>query len=342
MIKRLTDFYKKHRYAFIWTVCYIAVMWVVLHSLFHFDMFSWRHWGILMRAHLRGFPGFVFGILMLAAGPMYVATTMLIVRTGKPLFTIPLPQVPEPVRRLIPTRASKEADKSAESSDTPEPAAEPVHELPGNLPGELRGAFLRAREKPAFEFATVPASAPVSADTPVATDDQLVPDGLPLPTDFGFDDAPVAAPAMGDFPTFTTLNFDDAPATSASPEPADTNTAPAIPDIAAPDPEIVPVVDYIKSTGRDYQITDGIILCGGMAIAAHTNNEFWIADDDDWFASGQQKPSPVTVVRRVADAHGVAPVMYLGTKNIMDIDGRIAEWTANGVRVVSDLNELFG
>ena len=97
-MNKVLDFIKKNKYAFIWTICYVLVMWTVLKYMFNFDMFSGTQWNILFHAQLRGFPGFVFGILILAAIPLYIATTMVIYRTKKPLFTIKLPSFLHPVK----------------------------------------------------------------------------------------------------------------------------------------------------------------------------------------------------------------------------------------------------
>ncbi len=337
MIKSLIKFYTSHRYAVIWTACYVTIMWVILRVLFEFNMFSWTHWHILMHAHLRGFPGFVFGILMLAALPMYVATTMLIVRTGKPLIQIPKPKIPALIKKLIPAQqksAPTETDTPAAPTDQ-SPQPEPSPELPVGLPNELHAAFIRARNNPPFEFQR-PDAAHTPSDTNVTapTDNQMDPDGLPLPMDFGFEDStptPSDSFVPAALPTFTSIDFD-------SPAPA--SSAPIVVDTPAPDSELTDVINHIRSSNRDFTLENNVILCADMAIGAHTNPEFWIADDDDWFATGLQKPSPVAAAIRAATAHGVTPVIYLGAKNIMDIDGRIAAWTANGVRVITDLDQI--
>ena len=104
-MKRILDFCQRHKYAIIWTACYAVVMWSILFWLFNFNMFSATQWRILAHAELRGFPGFVFGILILAAVPMYIATTSIVIRTKKPLFKIPLPKFMTPVPIDAPTTA---------------------------------------------------------------------------------------------------------------------------------------------------------------------------------------------------------------------------------------------
>ena len=87
-MKKIADFFKAHRYVIIWTLCYIFAMKFILGALFNFNMFSQNAWIQLAHSHLHGFGGFVFGLMVLAAVPMYAATTAIIIRTKKPLFTI--------------------------------------------------------------------------------------------------------------------------------------------------------------------------------------------------------------------------------------------------------------
>ena len=96
-MKKILELLQKNKYALIWTVCYIFIVWAILKWMFNFSIFSATQWHILFHAQLRGFPGFVFGILILAAIPMYIATTNIILRTKKPLFKIPLPEFLRPV-----------------------------------------------------------------------------------------------------------------------------------------------------------------------------------------------------------------------------------------------------
>ena len=100
--KILTEFWRP----IVWTVFYTLVMWAVLFGLFNFDMFSAADLAKLARVELHGFAGLVFGILVLAAIPLYVATTVLTVRNKAVPIKIPLPNCftpPEPVPEPEPT-----------------------------------------------------------------------------------------------------------------------------------------------------------------------------------------------------------------------------------------------
>ena len=86
------NFYKSNKYVILWTVAYFVATWAIMRFMFNFNIFSALRWHQLMHAHLHGFAGMVFGILILAAVPMYIATTIVIARTKTPLFTITIPE----------------------------------------------------------------------------------------------------------------------------------------------------------------------------------------------------------------------------------------------------------
>ena len=145
-MNKILDFIKSHKYAIIWTLCYIATTWAILYFMFDFSIFSSAQWHHLMRAQLRGFPGFVFGILILAALPLYVATTTLIVRTKQPLITIPVPKIKIPT--FLKSASTEPAPIPQPESENPTLGPDEVDtptELPPDIPAELRVAFIRAR-----------------------------------------------------------------------------------------------------------------------------------------------------------------------------------------------------
>lgn len=355
-MKKLIEFLRANKYAVLWTVAYVAAMWAILRGMFNFNMFSAAQWNHLIHAELQGFAGFVFGILILAAAPIYIATTTLIIRTKSPLFTIGLPKfmTPTPADPATPVAAPSEPDTQT-TSDTAEP------KLPDNLPGELRGAFIRARARAEHTLnppAPVPAAqapapqnpqpapvmvatptapqnasmtAPTITDTPPAID--IDPTGeLPLPADFDLGDTVFDDPmTQMDAPTFTEINFDDAPATTV-PEPNHTPTP--------PQPADAETTKYLTEQGRPVTTDGDIIITTGIAIAVHRDNEFWIADTTDWFAAGAQKPSPVAALMRTATERRLRPVLYMASTNIMDFETRRTEWESMGITVITSLNEL--
>lgn len=324
-MKKISEIFTAHRHAIIWTICYILIMDCILGSLFNFDMFSAAAWVRLMHSRLYGFGGFVFGILILAALPLYVATTALIVRTKKPLFTLWVPGFIKRAFAPPPPPADEKAD--VPEKQAPETETEP-EKFPDSMPAELRGAFIRARRGggripvSAFDNSHIiaqPEPQPVMAAAAAvgATDTA---DDFPIPTDFDTSDTPATSAS---FPSFKEINFDDAHAAST---PAPTTSADS-----APTPQIP--LDGAHADG------DFIIYKNNL-IAVHDDADFWIADDTDWFASGKQRPSPITPLKQRADELGLTPVLYLAQTNILELDARIEKWTADGITVITDLSAL--
>ncbi len=333
-MKKIADFFKANRYAIIWTLCYILVMKFILSTLFNFDMFSTSAWQVLVHSHLYGFGGFVFGLLVLAAVPMYVATTTVIVRTKKPLFTIPVPKFIQ--RAFAPPPPP--APEPTPAPEAPQPKTTQIleyGEFPADMPLEMRGAFIRARrgaprpQVSAFDTSHI-TNTPAPASTPEA--DNTFADAADFPLPLNFDSTEDNATATeSPFPSFTTINF-DAP-----------TEEPAAP-ILAPDETARPkndeILQRLAAAGRTARPDGEFIICDEYLIATHTDTDFWIADDIDWFAGGQQRPSPVAAVIARATELKMKPVLYLGATNILDLENRIAEWEKDGVRVIKDLAEL--
>lgn len=330
-MKKIANIFISHRHALIWTACYVFAMKFILSFLFNFDMFSGSAWGRLMHSHLYGFGGFVFGILVLAALPMYIATTAIIMRTKKPLVTIPLPQA---IKKAFAPPAPPKQDAAPEPAK-PEPETET---FPENMPTELRGAFLRARrnggrrtQTSAFDTSNMTAgilqsAAPTPTAGATAAGAIDTADDFPLPTDFNFTDD--IAPETPSFPSFTDITFDSAPS---EPSPAPSPDAPVAPQ-STPSP-ILKKLSGAQPDGEFIKYKDKII-------AVHDDPDFWIADDVDWFASGKQRPNPTIALKQRADDTGLTPVLYLAETNILDLDGRRAQWQSEGITVITNLNDL--
>ncbi|MBD5400904.1 hypothetical protein HDR61_04160 [bacterium] len=338
---------KGNFYTVIWTACYVFMMWTILAGLFGFDMFSGAAWIRLMHSRLHGFGGLVFGILILAAIPMYIATTTIIIRTKKPLFSIPIPNV---VRRAFapsPTPTAEPDTNTAQDTEQKSPIPEQF-DLSPDIPTELRGAFIRARRgtsvqtrRSAFDMANISDNNINTnySQSGIIQNDIPAENSIPLPDDFDFMDTeptPAMIPAGG-MPNFSEITFDETPSniTPSTPTFATIDTTPTEAPITPP--AQTPKIDTPQSDTN----TDGeFIISNGMLIAAHTDPDFWIADDTDWFAGGKQRPSPVMAVKNRAAELGLKPVLYLAETNILDLDERIAAWESDGVRVVKDLSEL--
>ncbi len=342
-MKALLNFLKTHRYAFIWTACYIFAMWAILHFMFNFDMFSGTDWTRLAHAKLRGFPGFVFGLLILSAIPLYIATTTIIIRKKAPLFTIPLPKIMEPV-------PAEPAPAPSTATDTIQPAPESktpndinTNELPHKIPDELRIPFMRAHnnmgpiQHSVFDTSRITATNKTS-DIPAATTPVTQPaNELPLPNDFDIpsDNFDTDMNTINFAPVFQDIDFD---------EPDTTNEALPAPDISIPNEqtsnENQTIINYLESHNTKFTIENGIVITDHDAIATHDDPDFWIADNETWFAAGRQKPSPADTVLSISATRGVRPVLYLEQTNIMDLDARRAQWRHDGITVITSPSEL--
>ena len=318
-----------------WTGIYVFIMWAILRGLFNFNMFSVAHLTKLLHLQLHGFAGLVFGILVLAAVPLYVATTVITVRNKEMPVKLPLPKCltetppapkPEPV---VPVVTATET--------LPPPRA--------GVPAEMRETFMRAqknygaRQMSVFNRQTAPAVAPVV--TPVAepvcepitesvaatnVEDMAAYGGMPIPTDFDID-APMGAGTDVDVPVFADINFDD-------------DDTPAGAVETAEESPIDKVLNFLRGAGVDAKAHDDLIVANGCAIAVHDDDDFWVPDEIDWFAAGKQRPSPIVALRRAREEQGLKPILYLATNSIMDIDKNSAEWIADGIMVVTDKDDL--
>ena len=359
MMKRISEFFKTHHFAVKWTACYIASMWAILYFLFRFNMFNPHQWQHLMRAELHGFAGFVFGILLLSALPLYVACTTLIIRTKKPLVTIPTKHIKKFLARLqpVPVSATSSTDTTetdvAEKTDSDTPHVVDS-DLPENIPAELRPAYIRMRSNlgrmqtstfnslssnPIPQIITTADtsdttndnSAPVSTtDTPVQTD--IIGDTMPLPSDFDLD-IPDDTPIFSDIPTFTDITFGDGDDDANEPE-----TTTAATTVTTPP---VDIANYLTNAGIPFTTTDtDLIKTDKYIIASHTDPDFWVADAQNWFASGKIRPSPIQEIQAISATENLTPVLYLGSDNIMDLDQLIQTWEQDGILIIRTPSDL--
>lgn len=77
-----------------------------------------------------------------------------------------------------------------------------------------------------------------------------------------------------------------------------------------------------------------------FAIVTHDDSDFWVADEENWFASGKQKPSPINTVIKIANTENAIPVLLLKTENIMDLDILIPKWKVSGIKIIKNISEL--
>ncbi len=333
----------------------MLVVWAVMRALFNFNMFSVADLARLARIELHGFAGFAFGILVLAAVPLYVATTIFTVRNKSMPISIPLPNCftppePEPAPEPVPVVVEQEV----------------LPDLPRGAPAEMRESFMRARRNygvrqisvfnkinagsavvagnsPAPEQSVATNAAPVMVesvadDVPqftsiidtaieqnelndLAADDDAEEPMFPIPKDF---DVP-ANESSDDVPVFSEINFDDDSDDDSDVESVET---------------IETVCECLKSSGIDAVVDGNLVVANGAAIAVHADSDFWIADELDWFAPGKQKPSPIVELLTAARDKGLRPVLYLASTSIMGLEKLVPLWQENGITVAQSREEL--
>ncbi len=351
MWNKIKDFYNSNRYAIIWTACYVFATWAIMRYMFNFNIFSAHRWHQLFHAHLYGFAGFVFGILILAMVPLYIATTIVITRTKAPLFnfkiTIPsfiktyiknaFTQTPMPDTEPAtttgtntpPTPDSAPTTDADSTQTTDTPAIAPI---PDEVPAEMRVAYARARDnishpqKTAFDLAHMTQHSAQTAQTESLADDT----DIPIPMDFDISDT---ENIIGDAPVFTDIDFD-------SNDETDNDTEPTTSDVRSVTDDNDIVIKYLTAKSVPYTIDGDVVITDKFAIASHTDSDFWVAENESWFATGKIRLSPIESVSAVATVNNVQPVLYLGANNIMDIDELRAKWESNGVRVIDKLDDL--
>lgn len=341
MLNKLLDFYKSHKYVILWTVGYFIATWAIMNFMFDFNILSAHRWWQLAHAHIRGFPGFVFGILILAMVPMYIATTIVIAKTKQPLFTIKI-KIPDFIKRAFQQTPMQENTTNIEPVTTPTPEKEEKTNTPAPIPdvvpSELRVAYARAREnvgalqKSVFDLGNITQSQTTQATE--SEPDTSTPGEIPIPTDFDIDDD--LNDMMNGVPQFKEINFDD-DIDITSDDDID-NQLLNIKDISN---SATPVEQYLTSQSIPFTVDNDVVLTDKYAIVTHTDDEFWVADKESWFAAGKTRPSPIESVKKSANEHNVQPVLFLASNNIMDIENLIPQWETDGIRVITDLKDLI-
>lgn len=317
-MKKIIEFLKANILIVKWTIAYIFVLWAILWYLFRFDIFSGTYWWKFSHAHFHNFIGFVFCLIIYSAIPIYIAVSAIIYRTKKPVFTIPFYD-------KIAERITKIFEKPApEQEIEPEPEQpteiEQQSEYPEDLPNELKFPFKRVKEKMIY-LGTQSIFAKAATDSKnTTTETQVEPESFPIPTDFDIGDS---LPDTS-VPTFTEINF-DTPAQSASEQENKTENA---------------VTKYFDKNNIAFETYEDFIITTTQIIYVHSDSDFWIMDNDSWFAAGKQIDSPIPTMLTLAHGNNLTPILYLESTNIMDLDGTIKTLTDQGITVIQTTDEL--
>ena len=143
---------------------------------------------------------------------------------------------------------------------------------------------------------------------------------FPIPTDFDISEELNSETTDASIPTFTDINFDDEPE---KPETLENNST-----------------KYFQSKNIEFETYKQFVATSKYVIYEHNDNDFWIMDDNVWFAAGQQIESPINELIDLGKQNGLIPVLYLNSQNIMDIEDTINKFETAGIRVIKSLDEL--
>ncbi len=318
-MKKILEFFKTNILIVEWTIGYFFMLWFILKFIFNFDMFSARYWWKFFHATLHGFGGFVFGALVYTALPIYIATVITIYRKKEPIIKIPLFNK---ISSFISLLFSKKQEPVAEEESEEQPIEENEEkkaEYPDGLPAELRVPFQRAKNHLSLTGAVSVYNKQTTQPLP-STPEQIMEnaeDNMPLPVDFDISDKLDATDDA--IPTFTDINFDE----PVKEEKLENNTT-----------------KYLESKNIEYETYKNFVATDKYVIYEHNDNDFWIMDDDAWFAAGKQMENPTHELIDIAKQNGLIPVLYLQSQNIMDIESAIDNFESAGIRVVKSLDEL--
>lgn len=316
-MKKILDFIKSNILIVKWTIWYFFVLWLILRFLFHFDMFSAHYWWKFFHATLHGFAGFVFGLLVYTAIPIYIATVSIIYRKKELVITIPfIDKIFAFISKFFPQKTVEEkTPEQKPEAKEPETSTEP--EYPDDLPAELRIPYTRAKNNMSLTGAVSAYNKPKTTPTQQAIIETTETNtSVPIPTDFDISDSD---PFNGSsIPTFTDINFDE-------PESAnlENNTT-----------------KYFDSKNIEYETYKEFVATEKYVIYEHSDEDFWVMDENIWFASGKQIDSPINELTELAQQNGLIPVLYLKSQNIMDLEKIVEQFESDGIRVIKKLDEL--
>ena len=313
-MKKIFEFLKSQKLIIQWTIGYFFVLWMILKFLFKFDMFSMHYWHRFFHASFHGFPGFVFCVLIYSAIPIYIATTIVISRTKTPLITIPfIGKISDFILNLFP---KKESEPVVESEPEPENNQDEKKsdEYPSDMPPELHIPFQRVKNNIALRQAisvyNKQTEKPTVSEPTTADNFSDI-----LPSDFDTNESD------NDFvPTFTDINFDE------------------------PESEIIlenNTTKYFDEKNIEYETYKNFVATEKYLIYEHNDTDFWIMDEDIWFASGKQMDSPINELKQIANDNNLKPILYLHSQNIMDIENATKHFENNGVHVITKLDEIY-
>ena len=317
-MKKILDFIKSNIIVVKWTIWYFFVLWLILQFVFGFNMFSTHYWWKFFHATLHGFTGFVFGMLVYTFIPVYIATTIITYRKKEFIIKIPfIDKVVDYIYKLFP---KKEAEQPVEEQQTDEQEEETKGpEYPSDMPPELRIPYTRVKNNLSLTGAVSVYNKQPQQQVKPQNNDTLENDSLiPIPTDFDISES-LDSNEM-EVPMFRDITFDEP---EEQPKELENNTT-----------------KYFSSKKVDFETYKQFVATEKYVIYEHNDGDFWIMDEDVWFAAGKQLDSPVKELTSLAKQNGLIPVIYLQSQNIMDIESTTEQFEKAGIRVIKSLDEL--
>lgn len=296
----------------IWTIIYTIIVWCISYFIFDFNILSDLAWEKLLQSRIHGFNGFVFGIFILSIIPLYLSSSIIIFRTQKQIFPI---QVPAFIQKFFSQFKSTPTSEPAPQTSTPEPNDTKQEKTPEppqkQIPKEMQNIFERI--KISTYNKKIVLKKPIISDTP--TEPEM--DDFPIPSDFDIDTQDFNA----GLPKFKDVNFD----INSNEETTETNTS---------------IINTIKQKYESAKIENDIITTDKLAIAIHQDPEFWIADDEAWFAAGEQKESPINKLLDISNKQNLTPIFLFLTNNILDFEEKRKTWESMGIKIITDVSDL--
>ena len=321
---KIKEFFKTAFILLKWTVEYFATVGIILWFLFRFNILSAHHWWKFFHATLHGFWGFTFGAIIYSAIPIYLAIVIIIYRKKEPpikfsLFGIITNILLKIFKIFTPTKKVMESDPAQQPELTYD---EP--EYPTDLPLELRVPYVRAKQNMSL-MGLQSSFNQESQSNSVEKSDEPESAEFPIPSDFDISDTINENESENNtadsiMPTFKDINFDE-PITPSFPK---KNT----------------IMKYFESKNIEYETYNDYVITKKYLVYDHDDEDFWIMDEETWFASGKQKPSPVKEMIELATQNDLTPVIYLESQNIMDTDNTINRRKSSGIRIITKPHEL--
>ena len=144
---------------------------------------------------------------------------------------------------------------------------------------------------------------------------------IPIPTDFDISDNFTTDDSV---PVFQDINF-DTPTVEIETENKKFENS---------------VTKYFDKNNIEYETYKDFVANEKYIIYTHDDSDFWIMDEENWFAAGKQKDSPIPELLELAKQNDLTPVIYFESQNIMDFENTTKQMESSGVKVIKSLDEL--